>query len=451
MVVDSTTRGKRFPDSFSATVPIWCAVMNTIVFQRTFPFCAPPWMEPSSTAQMNSLLHSFVESVDSTTHCMVRELLLPLLKMPFQPIWVCPSDDGALEWLGDGAECLFDDDSNISFTPVIMLSCSPVTSEAVHSQHHSWQYVQGAGDDEESWALGLTPAMFFDNKDAILASDDHLEVEAVACRIVTDAKAAPTQCVRSEDEPLSSSSSSSSSSSAAVQPLLPLGKSGLWIGWSSPASAGAYPFTHASTQDGLKEQMSGVIQFIEPDADADFVVTDTAPGTDGVPLLRIHAAADKRKASSQPRSLWSQRVIPALLQFYQELQVQAQLRQLRQPDAPRRAAVAIVDSDGGTLAGTAALAILLSNFDTSLDFATHRTGDCSVPLRLTKAYIRGSLAVLQVLIPAPIDIPRRLVIELNNVFVAGDRYEAPSLVGICTHTARGGAATCSEEPDGNPS
>ena len=31
-----------------------------------------------------------------------------------------------------------------------------------------FSYVPGAGDDEESWAFGLTPKLFWDNRQAIL-------------------------------------------------------------------------------------------------------------------------------------------------------------------------------------------------------------------------------------------------------------------------------------------
>lgn len=32
IIVDSTRRGKRMPDSLSKTIPIWCAVLNRAIF-----------------------------------------------------------------------------------------------------------------------------------------------------------------------------------------------------------------------------------------------------------------------------------------------------------------------------------------------------------------------------------------------------------------------------------
>ena len=34
MIVDSTRRGKRFPDALTKTVPIWCAVINRAVAEE---------------------------------------------------------------------------------------------------------------------------------------------------------------------------------------------------------------------------------------------------------------------------------------------------------------------------------------------------------------------------------------------------------------------------------
>lgn len=35
IIVDSTRRGKRFPDALSKTIPIWCAVINRAAFKKS--------------------------------------------------------------------------------------------------------------------------------------------------------------------------------------------------------------------------------------------------------------------------------------------------------------------------------------------------------------------------------------------------------------------------------
>ena len=177
--------------------------MNEIVFLRPFPLNAPPWMSPSVSSYINDLLPSMVLSVSSTLKEMIRKLLGHILLRPFRPIWVVPDEDGVMEWKGDNVEEFLDhvsssspcDDysssssgggpnpishSNIhallDFTPLVLLSCSPARSENMHSAHHSWKYIQGAGDDEENWSRGLTPELFWKNKDLILKSDNPNEV-----------------------------------------------------------------------------------------------------------------------------------------------------------------------------------------------------------------------------------------------------------------------------------
>jgi hypothetical protein len=56
-------------------------------------------------------------------------------------------------------------------TPLVLVSTAHV------SLVDDPQYIQGAGDDEESWAMGLTPALFWDHHDHILeyASQDTVE------------------------------------------------------------------------------------------------------------------------------------------------------------------------------------------------------------------------------------------------------------------------------------
>jgi Rit1 N-terminal domain len=198
--------------------------MNEIVFEKAFPFIPPPWLSLSVTSQINARLPSMVASVSPSLKSMIRALLKPLLKYPYKPIWVAPDEDGVMEWSGGDCELFLDachlsshtdadddkdddgragddDDAatgagagdgtsaasgprvsplgapnSLDFTPLVLLSCSPVRSQNTHSAHHSWKYIQGAGDDEENWSAGLGSEVFWKNKDRILASDDPLEV-----------------------------------------------------------------------------------------------------------------------------------------------------------------------------------------------------------------------------------------------------------------------------------
>lgn len=57
-----------------------------------------------------------------------------------------------------------------NYTPVICLTTvhDGPKQESLHG--YGFHYIQGAGDDEESWAHGLTPALFWQQKDFIMKS-----------------------------------------------------------------------------------------------------------------------------------------------------------------------------------------------------------------------------------------------------------------------------------------
>jgi tRNA A64-2'-O-ribosylphosphate transferase len=83
MIVDSTRKGKTFPDSMSRTIPIWACVINRTCYrlrllrrvdaegpsaiedeqQRWDRLCMPPWVGESERAQIERKLERFVEQL----------------------------------------------------------------------------------------------------------------------------------------------------------------------------------------------------------------------------------------------------------------------------------------------------------------------------------------------------------------------------------------------------
>lgn len=63
VLVDSTRRGKRFPDALSRTVPVWIAVVNWCLFGREFGgLCVSENMvSGSERVQIERLVPGFVE------------------------------------------------------------------------------------------------------------------------------------------------------------------------------------------------------------------------------------------------------------------------------------------------------------------------------------------------------------------------------------------------------
>lgn len=85
IITDSTRRGKRFPDSMRATIPIWCSVINKIVLDdididrkvdRDFADYAPCWMSPSHIDQIDSIMPSLIETIPSSLVFLIRYLYL---------------------------------------------------------------------------------------------------------------------------------------------------------------------------------------------------------------------------------------------------------------------------------------------------------------------------------------------------------------------------------------
>lgn len=84
--------------------------------------------------------------------------LAACLRKPLRPLWISQK---TVIWLNEVPH-----HESWDFTPIILLSASSSSSVVGASQHRttsefSWNYIPGAGDDEESWARGLTPAFFW--------------------------------------------------------------------------------------------------------------------------------------------------------------------------------------------------------------------------------------------------------------------------------------------------
>ncbi|KAK4686637.1 tRNA A64-2'-O-ribosylphosphate transferase, partial [Tremellales sp. Uapishka_1] len=183
IIVDSTRRGKRMPDGLSKTVPMWCAVINLALKIRrsrspstseqrwdTDLYLPPQIVSPSEKAQIEARLRGWAEALEEST------LPLPDLKKPLRPFFIHPSTSYPPTIPSDPL-----------YTPIICLSASrwinggegddvpSVTSIPGGgwfggSQTVGFEYVPGAGDDDELWGRGLKPTMFHCNKEKLLAT-----------------------------------------------------------------------------------------------------------------------------------------------------------------------------------------------------------------------------------------------------------------------------------------
>ena len=80
IIVDSTRRGKRMPDALSKTIPIWCAVLNRLLFEDDWDvqnLQTPEWaVGASEHAQIEARLDDRVQGAKVRTTWSILSLQL---------------------------------------------------------------------------------------------------------------------------------------------------------------------------------------------------------------------------------------------------------------------------------------------------------------------------------------------------------------------------------------
>ncbi|XP_042408325.1 tRNA A64-2'-O-ribosylphosphate transferase-like isoform X1 [Zingiber officinale] len=183
IIVDSTRKGKRFPDSMSKTISIWACVLNRAIknhlqrmsdtmqqgieldsniscngsmdggFRPAEWDCTlhlPTWVPNTEKAIIETHLEDWTRLLEDC-HADISSLASNLGK-PLRPLWI---SQRTLIWLNEVPE-----HDSWDFIPLILVSASGM-SQLRTTSGFSWHYIPGAGDDEESWARGLSPDMFW--------------------------------------------------------------------------------------------------------------------------------------------------------------------------------------------------------------------------------------------------------------------------------------------------
>ncbi|KAI1363461.1 initiator tRNA phosphoribosyl transferase [Xylaria arbuscula] len=210
IVVDSTRRGKAMPDALSKTVPIWCCVLNRVLFpaadvkgrgegegegggemedHRLQLFTPPSVVSRSEHAQAEARIPEHVAALQALDIDVAS--LRKQIRKPLRPIWVTQDSQFIFSSSSSSTETettIFED-----FHPVIC--CTSSRRVRAGGEMSEGGYIQGAGDDTENWApLGLTAPLFWDNADALLATPEP-ELPALVREIVVAAAAAAGQTV----------------------------------------------------------------------------------------------------------------------------------------------------------------------------------------------------------------------------------------------------------------
>lgn len=151
------------PDSFSKTIPIWCAVINCLAFDTTANLYTPP--NCVSASEHDQIKCRIGQWVDEATQVKVDiEFIKMYLDKPLHPIWVTPDStlpDNRPEYDG--------------FYPVVLCTASRMAQDGTELRQ-GYTYVQGAADDHELWARNLYPQLLWAHIDELgqLKGDEEL-------------------------------------------------------------------------------------------------------------------------------------------------------------------------------------------------------------------------------------------------------------------------------------
>ncbi|KAK4191426.1 putative tRNA A64-2'-O-ribosylphosphate transferase [Podospora australis] len=167
IIVDSTRRGKRHPDALSKTVPTWCAVLNRVLFPEDISchglHVPPNTVSESEASQISARLSEFVDSFLSLAIDVTP--LRTQISKPLRPLWVTQDDDDLLSPEGG----LLSGEIAKKWHPVV---CCTSSRRVVGTELGERGYIQGAGDDTENWALGLTAPIWWRHKEELLKTPE---------------------------------------------------------------------------------------------------------------------------------------------------------------------------------------------------------------------------------------------------------------------------------------
>lgn len=175
ILIDTTRRGKAYPDALRRTVPIFTSVWNRTLFSDLEGSGVNDFqgfgLEKGEVSQIEARLPRFVQDLKS--------LGLPLedirltLKRPVRCLWV-HQPASRREW-----DTVFEDLAQQIDTErkrwnqiggMNILICCSASRQVLGAEMSDDGYIQGAGDDSEGWSKGLTAKVFWDNKDELMKS-----------------------------------------------------------------------------------------------------------------------------------------------------------------------------------------------------------------------------------------------------------------------------------------
>jgi hypothetical protein len=196
IIVDSTTNHRKvYPDALSKTIPIWAYVMNVymdkllnIEKKEKYQITLPRFVQENERNALIKCLEKNIEkwvselmkNVDVNTSQNIIEFVLASGNKRFMPMFV-----SSLDLFDENQYRYIIDNNNI---PIICLSVGNNDSVYVENQlDRQFQYILGAGDDEEMWSNGLTSQLFWKNPQLYLnCSDDEIIKNMIMSELINN-------------------------------------------------------------------------------------------------------------------------------------------------------------------------------------------------------------------------------------------------------------------------
>jgi tRNA A64-2'-O-ribosylphosphate transferase len=234
LIVDSS-KYKTQPDSFSATLPMWCAVMNGLISyyrdsmtigddhdegkeivdaridqlkqrevyldpKHVGEVHVPPFISQERHEQMTSVISDRILSALTANVILDPESFLQTAPLkPMRCFWINHESDKNNHELCCRANELMSEiiEAQKSYSCIVCINCSDCKRGKTDCE-----YISGAGDDEESWAMGLTALLFWENvNDLIFKIKSEEEMQQTIKRIVADAKVQNEEWFREQLQP----------------------------------------------------------------------------------------------------------------------------------------------------------------------------------------------------------------------------------------------------------
>lgn len=132
----------------------------------------PLWVSKTEKASIEDRLEEFTARLEDSGADIAS--LAACLRKPLRPLWISQK---SVIWLNE-----VPDHDSWEFTPIILVSASSPNGflQQRTSSEFSWNYIPGAGDDEESWSRGLTPVLFWNHVYDLINSGPNLCNQKVA-------------------------------------------------------------------------------------------------------------------------------------------------------------------------------------------------------------------------------------------------------------------------------